>query len=77
LPEDKEKMLATIARFQSLPAEERHNFRVGRRVGIYNDLGDLNNSRKHDLVEHAIQKLSNDGSQLDDETIYALMERFI
>jgi biotin synthase-like enzyme len=77
LPEDKEKMLAAIARFQSLSPEERHNFRVGRRVGIYNQLDDLDNSRKHNLAEHAIQKLSGDGNQVDDETIYTLMERFI
>jgi biotin synthase-like enzyme len=77
LPEDKEKMLATIARFQSLPPEEKHNFRVGRRVVIYTYLDDLYNSHKHDLVEHAIQRLSSDGNQVDDETIYALMERFI
>jgi len=77
LPQDKEKMLASIARFQSLSPEEKHNFRVGRRVGIYTYLDDLYNSRKHNTVEHAIQKLSNDGSQLDEETIYALMERFI
>jgi len=77
LPQDKEKMLATIARFQSLSPEEKHNFRVGRRVGIYTCLDDLDNSRKHNLVEHAIQKLSDDGKQVDDETIYSLMERFI
>jgi biotin synthase-like enzyme len=77
LPEDKEKMLASIARFQSLSPEEKHNFRVGRRVGIYNQLDDLYNSRKHSTVEHAIKKLSNDGNQVDEETIYSLMERFI
>jgi biotin synthase-like enzyme len=77
LPEGKEKMLAIIARFQSLSAEERHNFRVGRRVGIYNELDDLDNSQKHSLAEHAIQRLSGDGNQVDDETIYSLMERFI
>ena len=77
LPEDKEKMLATIARFQSLSPEEKHNFRVGRRVVIYTYLDDLYNSHKHDLVEHAIQRLSSDGNQVDDETIYSLMERFI
>jgi biotin synthase-like enzyme len=77
LPQDKEKMLAIIARFQSLSPEERHNFRVGRRVVIYNQLDDLDSSHKHELVEHAIQRLSGDGNQVDDEIIYALMERFI
>jgi biotin synthase-like enzyme len=77
LPEDKEKMLASIARFQSLSPEEKLNFRVGRRIGIYNQLDDLYNSRKHDLAEHAIKELSNDGNQVDEEAIYSLMERFI
>jgi histone acetyltransferase (RNA polymerase elongator complex component) len=77
LPEDKEKMLATIARFQALSPEEKQNFRVGRRLGIYTCLDDLYNSHKHNTVEQAIQKLSNNGNQVDDETIYSLMERFI
>jgi biotin synthase-like enzyme len=77
LPEDKEKMLAAIARFQSLSPEERQNFRVGRRLGIYEQLDDLNNQYKHDTVVHAIQKLSDNGNQVDDETIYSLMERFV
>jgi biotin synthase-like enzyme len=77
LPEDKEKMLASIAGFQSLSPEEKYNFKVGRRLGIYEQLDDLHNSRKHDTVAHAIQKLSHNGSQVDDETIYSLMERFI
>ena len=77
LPQDKEKMLASIARFQSLSPEEKHNFMVGRRVGIYDQLDDLYNSHKHSTVEHAIQKLSNDGNQVDEEIIYTLMERFI
>jgi hypothetical protein len=77
LPEDKEKMLASIARFQSLSPEEKYNFRVGRRLGIYQQLDDLYNSLKHDTVEHAIQKLGNNGNQVDEETIYSLMERFI
>jgi radical SAM superfamily enzyme YgiQ (UPF0313 family) len=77
LPEDKEKMLASIARFQSLSPEEKQSFKVGRRLGIYERLDDLYNSRKHDTVEQAMQKLSNDGNKVDEETIYSLMERFI
>lgn len=77
LPQDKERMLNTIARFQALPAEERINFRVGRRVGIYTYLDDLNDGRKHDTVDYAIKQLSDNGRQVDDEAIYSLMERFI
>ena len=70
-------MLNIIARFQALPAEERINFRVGRRVGIYTYLEDLNDARKHDTVDYAIKQLSDNGRQVDDEAIYSLMERFI
>jgi histone acetyltransferase (RNA polymerase elongator complex component) len=77
LPQDKEKMLATIARFQSLSAEEKQNFKLGRRLGIYEGLDDLDNSFKHDSVERAIEKLNQDGRQVDEELIYSLMERFI
>ena len=77
LPEDKEKMLASIAKFQSLSPEERANFRVGRRVGIYTDLDDLYDWRKYSTVEQAIKKLSHDDNHVDEETIYTLMKRFI
>jgi radical SAM superfamily enzyme YgiQ (UPF0313 family) len=77
LPEAKEKMLATISRFQSLPPEERHNFQVGRRTGIYNQLDDMKDEQKYRLAERAIKKLSDDGKKVSDETIYFLMERFI
>jgi hypothetical protein len=77
LPDDKDKMLVVIARFQSLPPEERHNFRVGRRTGIYGQLDDMKDEQRYRLAERAIQKLSDDGKKVSDETIYSLMERFI
>ncbi len=77
LPQDKEKMLASIDRFQSLPPQERTNFRVGRRVGIYSHLDNLYDSNKHQAVEQVIHKLGQGSNQVDEETIYCLMEGFI
>jgi len=77
LPRDKEKMLATIGRFQSLTPEERTNFIVGRRVGIYVQLDDLYDSYKHQVVEQAVHRLSQGSNQVEDKTIYSLMEGFI
>jgi len=77
LPQEKEKMLASIDRFQSLPPEERTNFRVGRRVGIYSYLEDLHDSRKRQVVEQMMHRLSRDSNQVDEATICALMGRFI
>ncbi len=76
LPGDKEKMLAAIDRFQSLPLEERLSFRVGRRVGIYTTLDDLDDLSKRQVVEQVIHRLGQ-GSNEVDEKIYRLMERFI
>ncbi len=76
LPEDKEKMLASIDRFQSLSPQERTNFRIGRRVGIYSQLDDLYDLHKRDMVERLVQRLSQD-NEIDEKAIHALMERFI
>ncbi len=77
LPQDKGKMLALIDRFQSLPPQERTNFIVGRRVGIYIYLDDLCDVHKHQAVEQIINKLSQGSNQIDDKTIYSLTEGFI
>jgi len=77
LPQDRERMLATIERFQALPPEERVNFRVGRRVGIYACLDDLYDSHKHEAVEQVVRRLSKDSNRVDESIIYTLMERFI
>jgi hypothetical protein len=77
LPQDKERMLDTIAKFQALSPEEQQNFKLGRRLGVYERLDDLNDLPRHDSVEQARQRLSGDGKQVDEEAIYSLMERFI
>jgi len=77
LPEDKEKMLAVFDRFQALPAEDRDDFKLGRRAGIYASLDDLNDPRKRDIVAQIRNRIDPDGSGIDDEVFYSLMERFI
>jgi len=71
LPEDKDKMLAVIDRFQALSAEERQNFRLGRRIGIYTSLDDLKDNSKHSLVAQAAAKVAKDG-KVDEEIMYSL-----
>ncbi len=77
LPQDKEKMLAVIDRFQALPSEERTNFKVGRRVGIYARLDDLYDATKHQAVEQVVHRISQGGTQVDESVIYALMKDFM
>ncbi|MFC2034225.1 radical SAM protein [Chloroflexota bacterium] len=56
LPQDKNRMLAVIDRFQSLSPEERTNFVVGKRSGIYTFLDDMDKSYKHQVVEQIVDK---------------------
>ncbi len=76
LPQDKGKMLACIDRFQALLPEEKANFKLGRRVGIYTKLDDLCNLHKRQVVEQLTYRLDQ-GNNVDDKTIYTLMEGFI
>ena len=76
LPEDKGKMLATIDRFQTLPAGERRNFRIGRRARIYLSVDDLNDARKHGVVEQIIQKLGDGAHDGDQQAVDRLLEGY-
>ena len=77
LPEDKEKMLAVIDRFQSLSTEDRTDFILGRRMGIYTSVDDLSDLQRRDVVEKVKSRLISEGNNIDDKVIYSLMERFI
>jgi radical SAM superfamily enzyme YgiQ (UPF0313 family) len=77
LPEDKPRFLAIIDRFLGLPPKEKLNFQLGRRVGMYNELDDMLDEERHKAVEEMIARVESNNQSVDDETIYALMERFI
>jgi hypothetical protein len=76
MPEDKEKCLSIISRYLSLPANERLNFRLGRRTGHYEKLADLNNGYKHGKIDEAIERIRSDGRNVDD-VITTLKDNFI
>lgn len=77
LPEDKEKMLAVIRRFLELTPKEKNNFKLGRRLGVYNSLDDLYNPRLRGEVDGVMGRLSPEGKAIADEVLYRLMERYI
>jgi len=76
MPEDKGKCLNIIDKYLSLPDEERFNFKIGRRTGLYNRLDDLSDSYKHDKIEQAIERLRAQGSDVE-EAIVKLKNSFI
>lgn len=65
LPQDKDKMLATIDKFLDLPEDTRNIFRLGRRLGIMGDLRDLNNRQAVDKVKQTMERSGIDKSNID------------
>ncbi|MFC1924651.1 radical SAM protein [Chloroflexota bacterium] len=57
LPQDKEKILAVINRYLALPYNERLNYQLGRRAGLYERLDELYDDRKHENVELAMKRI--------------------
>lgn len=76
LPQDKDRMLAIIDRFLSLPAEERENFRIGRRARIYTSLDELSDPGKHRVVEEIIRQLSQGEHQGDQQAVDKLLDGY-
>ncbi len=57
LPAEKEKMLNIIDAFLILPPEEKLNFRLGKRAGIYNVMEDMSDPVLYRQVEDLAEKL--------------------
>jgi len=74
LPEDKEKMLAVIARFQALSPQERQVYRIGRRARYYTSLDDLKDPGQHRVVEQIIERLSGGTGQVDERIVCKMRE---
>ena len=76
-PEEKAKMLGVIDRYLALPEEERANFRLGRRAGVYRFLGDLSKPELHGQVEQALKRVEATVPGGLEKALSELMESFI
>ncbi|MBN1152788.1 MAG: radical SAM protein, partial [Dehalococcoidia bacterium] len=75
-PEDKARCLAVIGEYLAMPDEERLNFQLGRRMGLYETLQDMRESGRHTRVAETIQRIRERGDSVD-EVIRRLKDRFI
>ncbi|MBN1856861.1 MAG: radical SAM protein [Dehalococcoidia bacterium] len=75
-PEAKPACLAIINEYLSLPDDERLNFQLGRRMGLYETLADLHDTDKFNRVAEGIQRIQERGDSVD-EVIRRLKDRFI
>ena len=76
-PEEKEEMLARIDRYLALSAEEKANFRLGRRTGFYRSMDDLSNPELRLQVEKAIRRIELERPGEIEKVLSNLMESFI
>ncbi|RLB22574.1 MAG: radical SAM protein [Deltaproteobacteria bacterium] len=79
LPEDKEKMLEVIRRYQELPDKDRLIYRVGRRGGAYRSIDDLwRDPVTYKKIENLIRDIESDkGIDGVEEFITEMVDRYI
>jgi len=77
LPEEKRRMLNLIDRYLSLPKEEKNNFRLGRRAGVYQSLEDLSRPELRNRVERTLREIESEKSGRLEEILSELTESFI
>lgn len=76
-PESKQRCLDTIDRYLSMPLQDRLNFRVGRRAGIYEKLNDIFDTAKYQKVEEAVKRVGAETPEKVDTLVEGLKQRFI
>jgi hypothetical protein len=83
LPEEKENMLAVIDRYLAMPDEERLRYRVGRRLGHYRSVADMEDSSARRRIQQIIEEVRSSGSngprshEEIEKEVYQMMENYI
>jgi radical SAM superfamily enzyme YgiQ (UPF0313 family) len=79
LPEDKNKMLDVIQRYQDLPDPERLIYRLGRRGGAYSSTDDLTRDpTTHEKIKALVQDIqTKEGGQGVDKFITDMVDRYV
>jgi hypothetical protein len=75
-PQDKEKMVAVVQRFLALPAEEQLLYQVGRRMGVFAALDDLQHPERRQRAVAACGRYGVTAENVD-QVSDELMKRFI
>ncbi len=57
LPEDRETMITVLDRFLSMEENDQINFVLGRRLGYYRQLSDMENDLQYRFVDQQVQKI--------------------
>jgi hypothetical protein len=76
LPQDKQKMTAPLRAFLAMSPEDRVAYQVGRRMGLFSGLNDLDNLHRRAKVEATCRQLGVTPDNVD-QVVDELMQRFI
>jgi len=76
LPDDKEYMTGVIQSFLSMDSKHQTLFQVGRRLGIFSRLSDMDSSHRFAMAEKTCRELNITPENVD-EIIDEMMKRFI
>ena len=76
MPHDKEKMIGIIDRFFELDPKDRILYQIGRRMGFFKGLGDMDTSSKMDQVRLACENYGVTPKNVD-QILDRLMMRFV
>jgi radical SAM superfamily enzyme YgiQ (UPF0313 family) len=57
LPEDKTKLLAIMDRYLGLPEDDRINYTMGKRLGYYQKLDDMNDADRRAMIAQKVQEI--------------------
>ncbi len=76
-PQDKPRLLAIINRYLSLPEEDRIHFTLGKRLGIYQRLDDMDSAHLHKQVAAQLLKIRASYSDQMDEVFHHLRAQIV
>ena len=77
LPEDKPKLLAIMDRYLSLPEEDRLNYTLGKRLGYYNKMDDMQDEIRRMFVQDKVHEILNAYPGQFDEICHQLRTRIV
>lgn len=77
LPQDKTRLLAILDRFLSLDEKDQTNFILGRRLGYYRKLSDMDNELQYRFVEKQADKIRQNDPDSFEQVFHDLRRQVI
>jgi hypothetical protein len=76
LPRDKRRMAAVVGTFLAMEPDRRRVYQIGRRLGVFASLSDMNVPQRLEAAERACDELGVDEDNVDD-VVDRLTQRFL